>query len=318
MGNRIQRTTLFSILSFLLLGVPLHVHAADSGIRQVSETGITHSLLLTGSAGTQLINEKSEVVWELKEQTRDGYQLDNGNLLITAANWVREFKAGTRKTVWSYKLSEDNAELSTAIRLENGNTMITELGPKARLIEVTPDGDIAIDVPLQPETDNNHMQTRMARKRANGNYIVPHLFAFQVKEYTPKGEVVRNFKTDLPQFGGADAHPWPFTAIEMPDGNFHVNLTHSNNVAVYNPEGDVVWSLNNDDVDGRLADPCGAQRLPNGDAIICSYAQRDAKMPRIFQVTPDKKVTWELFHPTHHAHEVHIITTNGKPAGGWR
>ena len=175
-----------------------------------------------------------------------------------------------------------------------------------------------MEVALQPDTDNHHMQTRMARKRANGNYLVPHLFAFQVKEYDPSGQVVRAFKTGLEQFGGEDAHPWPFTAIEMPDGNFHVNLTHSNHVAVYNPTGDVVWHLSNDDVDGRLADPCGAQRLPNGDAIICSYAQRDASKPRIFQVTPEKEVVWELYHPTHYAHEVHIITTNGKPAGGWR
>ena len=32
----------------------------------------------------------------------------------------------------------------------------------------------------------------MARKLPNGNYLVPHLLAFKVKEYTPEGKVVIN------------------------------------------------------------------------------------------------------------------------------
>lgn len=45
----------------------------------------------------------------------------------------------------------------------------------------------------------------MARRLSNENYLVPHLLAFKVKEYTPSGRIVSMFKTDLPELGGRDA-----------------------------------------------------------------------------------------------------------------
>lgn len=285
---------------------------ATTSARQLSEMGIRHSLLITGSTGTYLYDEDSKLIWETPGASHDGYVLDNGNVLVSVDNVAREFKQGTQEIQWSYALDPVNKELGTVIRLESGNTMIVERGIRPRILEVTPDGAIAIEVPLQPDTDDIHMQTRMARKLPNGNYLVPHLFAFQVKEYTPAGEVVRSIPTDLPEFGGREVHNWPFTAILLPDGNIHVNLTHGNRVAEFAPDNSVVWTLDNDDVGGRLSDPCGGQRLANGNAVICSYAQQDPEKPRIFEVTRDKKVVWEFFHPSARAHEVHIITTNGK------
>ena len=283
-------------------------------IRQESSSGIRHSFLVTGSnASVYLFNEDSEVVWETKGSSRDGYVLDNGNILIASARRIREYKKGTQEIVWEYKLSRENKEMSTAQRLKNGNTLVTELGPNPRLLEISKKGKIKVEVPLQPETDNYHMQTRMARKLANGNYLVPHLFAFQVKEYTPEGEVVRSIPTDLPQFGGREVHNWPFTAIVLANGNIHVNLTHGNKVAEFDKDGNMVWFADKTHVDGeRFQDPCGAQRMPNGNIVIGAYAQKDPEKPKIFEITRDKEVVWEFFHPEIHAHEIHIITTNGE------
>jgi len=279
--------------------------------RQESAVGIRHSLLITGSTGTYLYGEDSKLVWETPGASHDGYVMGNGNILVSVDNEAREFKQGTQEIVWSYRLDPVNAELGTVVRLEDGQTMIVERGKRPRILEVSREGQITRDVPLKPEAEDIHMQTRMARKLPNGNYLVPHLHAFKVKEYTPTGEVVRTIPTDLPVFGGREEHSWPFTAILLPDGNIHVNLTHGNRVAEFAPDNSVAWSLDNNDVDGRLSDPCGAQRLPGGNAVICSYAQQDPKMPRIFEVTREKKVVWEFFHPTARAHEVHIVTTNG-------
>ena len=58
------------------------------------------------------------------------------------------------------------------------------------------------------------MQTRMARKNAEGNYWVPHLLAHAVKEYNIEGEVLRRIRTDMEELGGRTAKNWPFTAIE--------------------------------------------------------------------------------------------------------
>lgn len=279
---------------------------------QVSTTGIKHSLLLCGKF-TGIIGEDNEVLWRGPSGSRDGMVLPNGNVLISVQNEAREYRAGSQEIVWRYPLDARNAELGTVNRLPSGNTLVVERGILPRLLEVDPQGDIVIEVPLQPETDNNHMQTRMARKLPNGNYLVPHLLAFKVKEYTAAGEVVNVIPTDLPQLGGREAENWPFTAIRLESGNTLVNLTHGNKTVEFAPDGSIAWSVDNADVDGRFADPCGGQRLPNGHTVICSYGQRDPTKTRIFEINANKEVVWELFFPSSTAHQVHVLTTNGQP-----
>ncbi|HAW97742.1 MAG TPA: hypothetical protein DCX67_04335, partial [Opitutae bacterium] len=77
----------------------------------------------------------------------------------------------------------------------------------------------------------------------------------------------------------------------------------------------VAWRVDNSHVGGRFADPCGGQRLANGNTLICSYGQKKGDMPKLFEITRDKKVVWEYFNPAVRAHEVHVVSTNGKPEG---
>ena len=302
-------------LSLLLaLALPAKNEKANPTFgKQVSESGIRHSFLICGNP-TALVNEKNEIVWQTKGYGRDGFVLKSGNILVSIGNEAKEI---TRegKVVWSYKLSKGNKELGSSVRLDNGNTLIVERGVKPQLLEVRKDGSVAVTVPLKPDTQNGHMQTRMARKLPNGNYIVPHLLAFAVKEYKPDGTVVRTIRTDLEELGGRKARNWPFTAIQLKGGNLLVNLTNGNKTVEFDPSGNVAWRVDNSHVDGRFADPCGGQRLANGNTLICSYGQRKGDMPKLFEVTRDKKVVWEYFNPAVRAHEVHVISTNGKPEG---
>ena len=302
-------------LSLLLaLALPAKNEKANPTFgKQVSESGIRHSFLICGNP-TALVNEKNEIVWQTKGYGRDGFVLKSGNVLVSIGNEAKEI---TREgeIVWSYKLSKGNKELGSSVRLDNGNTLIVERGVKPQLLEVRKDGSVAVTVPLKPDTQNGHMQTRMARKLPNGNYIVPHLLAFAVKEYKPDGTVVRTIKTDLEELGGRKARNWPFTAIQLKGGNLLVNLTNGNKTVEFDPSGKVAWRVDNSHVDGRFADPCGGQRLANGNTLICSYGQRKGDMPKLFEVTRDKKVVWEYFNPAVRAHEVHVISTNGKPEG---
>lgn len=280
---------------------------------QRSATGIKHSFLICGPL-TGIVDEESRLGWESKGASRDGYVLPDGNILISQNNRARELTREGNE-VWTYVLSPENKELGTVVRLENGNTLVVERGVKPQLLEVAPDGTVALRIPLQPETDNAHMQTRMARKLANGNYLVPHLLAFAVKEYGPDGNVVSTIRTDLPELGGREAKVWPFTAIRLEDGNTLVTLTNGNRVVEFDAAGKVVWKLTNDDVGGRFADPCGAQRLQNGNTIVCCYGQKDPAKPKLLEVTRAGEVVWEYFHPEAIAHEVHVLTSNGAPEG---
>lgn len=300
----------------LLLSFVLFASAKDENSnlvfgKQVSKSGIKHSFLICGNR-TVLLNENSEIIWQTEGYGRDGFVLRNGHILVSVGNVAKEI---TRegKVVWSYKLSMGNKELGSCMRLENGNTLVVERGVNPQLLEVDKVGGIAVRVPLQPETNNAHMQTRMARKLPSGNYIVPHLLAFAVKEYKPDGTVVRTVKTDLPELGGRKERNWPFTAIHLNGGNLLVNLTNGNKTVEFDPKGKVAWRVDNSHVGGRFADPCGGQRLRNGNTVICSYGQKKGDMPKLFEVNREKEVVWEYFNPEVRAHEVHVISTNRKP-----
>ncbi|MFM2003162.1 MAG: hypothetical protein RI963_2588 [Planctomycetota bacterium] len=275
---------------------------------------IRHSFFVAGPTFTGIIDEAGQEAWDSgRPAARDGYILPSGNALIAWVDEVVEIKP-TKEVVFKYTRAKENAEIGTVQRLDNGNTLITELGAKPRLLEVDATGKIVVDVPLQPETDNAHMQTRMARKLANGNYLVPHLLAFKVKEYTPQGKVVREFATDLEELGGRAAENWPFTAIRLDNGNTLVNLTHGNKSVELDPDGKVLWKVTNDDLPGDpLDDPCGAQRLPNGNTVIASYhAQKGIKL---LEVNPAKEIVWSYDGP-HRVHHFQILSTNGEPLTG--
>lgn len=274
---------------------------------------IKHSFLTLGGQ-TAIIGENSEVLWSYRGGSRDGFVLPNGNVLIAFAKSVEEVTRDN-KVVFSYQIDPGNSEIGTTQRLYNGNTLVTELGGNPRLLEVTPGGQIVLEIPLQPETDNAHMQTRMARQLKNGNFLVPHLLAFAVKEYSPDGSIVNTFKTDFPELGGRPAENWPFTAIRIDNGNTVVSLTHGNKVVELNPAGAIVWKITNDDVDGWFADPCGSQRLANGNTVIGSHARQEGVF--LIEVTREKKIVWRSGHPAAKAvHEFQILTTNGKPEPG--
>ncbi|MEK6236476.1 MAG: hypothetical protein N2C14_17345 [Planctomycetales bacterium] len=305
------RTTRSAWLAALMWGAMLFFLAPQGA---ASGEEIRHSFLATGPVFTGIIGEDGKTAWDAgRKGSRDGFVLPNGNILITWANEVKELTP-EKKVVFHYAKSPENQELSTAQRLKNGNTLITELGAMPRLLEVAPDGKIAVEFALKPETNNAHLQTRMARKLKSGNYLAPHLLAFKVKEYTPKGEVVQEIRTDLEELGGRKIRNWPFTAIRLANGNTVIGCTLGHKVIETDPQGKVVWSVSNDDLEGKpIDDACGVQRLPNGNTVITSHHAR--KGVKLLEVTRDKKIVWTYEGP-HRIHHFQILTTNGKPLEG--
>lgn len=207
--------------AFCLIGFSTAAYADE-------ETPVVHSYLVMGGR-TAIINEDGSTLWEHTGRSRDGFVLPNGNVLLAYSDRVEEVTR-EKQIVFSYERSNENREIGTTQRLYNGNTLVTELGNRPRLLEVNAKGEIVADIPLQPETDNAHMQTRMARQLRNGNFLVPHLLAFAIKEHSPDGKVVQVFKTDFDELGGRKAENWPFTAIRLDNGNTVASLTHGNKV----------------------------------------------------------------------------------------
>jgi len=303
-----HRTALF-LGACTLLTLPLTLPLA-----RAEEAPITHSYVSFGAA-TEIISDKGELLWKYPASTRDGWVLPSGNLLLTLSK-NKDYPGGgvievTRdmKVVFEYKGTQ--AEVNTAQALANGNIVLTEAGVNPRLLEIDRSGKTIVEFPLQCQSTNAHMESRMTRKLENGNYLVPQLLDKVVREYTKEGKIVWEFKTpDEPK------DSWPFTAIRIPNGNTIVNLTHGNSVVEVDPAGKVVWQCSNADLPDTFKDPCGAQWLPNGNIVVASYAAKGDAI-KLFEINREKKIVWSRRDgKTHGIHEFQILDTNGKPLEG--
>jgi hypothetical protein len=314
------RDRLFAVVLILACLVPLLSLAAEPATtqrsRQESSDGITHSFLALG-AETYIADADGKIRWTYPANTRDGWVLPSGNILL-AVSKGKEFPGGgivevTREGKVVFRYAGSQAELNTVQAVGDGRYLLTEAGPRPRLLEVDREGKIRVEVPIQAQTKDLHLQTRMARKLPNGNYLVPQLLDKVVREYTPAGKIAWEAKTpdDPPEC-------WPFTAIRLEDGHTLVTCTHANQVIEFDEHGQIAWRLTNADLPRPLLkDACGAQRLPNGNTVITSYGQNTPGQVKLLEVTRDKKLVWTLSDDRPHGiHEFQILETNGKPLEG--
>jgi len=275
-----------------------------------AETKITHSFLALGGE-TYIVSAGGKIEWTYPFSTRDGWVLPNGDLLLTLSK-CDKYPGGavvevTRqgKVLFEYKGTQ--AEVNTSQKLPSGNILLTEAGPNPRIMEVDSKGTVAVNIPLQCQTTNHHMQSRMTRKLANGNYLVPQLLDKVVREYTPESKVAWEVKTPH----------WPFTAIRLPNGHTLINCTAGNLIIEVDAQGKIIWQLTNDDLPKPLInDACGGQRLPNGNTVLTSY-HIGVNRTKLIEVTPEKKVVW-TYTDDHKdgIHEFQILDTNAEPLAG--
>lgn len=305
-------------LSLLLSAFSLSLFATD-----LSAQEITHSFLACGQA-TYIMGADAKPTWTYPASTRDGYVLDDGTVILTLSKSKR-YRGGAvisiapdgkESLIWNGTQTEVNSAQPTA----EGTFVITEAGRNPRLLEVTAEGEVALEFPLSCQKKNHHMQTRMARRLPDGTYLAPHLLDFAVFHYDRNGKVLGRLDTTVPGDPQHEIHSWPFTAIRHGDGHTLVCCTHGNRVVDFDREGRVVWTLTNDDLPGNwLQDPCGAQVLPNGHIVITSYAagRADRLAPKLFEITPEKKVVWTYSDGKKLGiHHFQILTTNGETQAG--
>lgn len=286
-------------------------------------TELTHRFLVCGQ-NTSIIEPDGKASWTYPAATRDGYVLDDGTIILTLSKSkryrggavVRIAPEGRESLIWKGTQSEVNSAQPTP----DGTFVITEAGNQPRLLEVSRTGEVLNEFPLACQKQNHHMQTRMARKLADGTFLAPHLLDFAVYQYGKDGNVLTKLDTTVPGDLERTVHTWPFTAIRHGDGHTLVCCTHGNRVVDFDSEGKIVWTLTNRDLPGDwLHDPCGAQVLPNGNIVITSYAagRSNRHAPKLFEVTPAKKVVWKYSDGQKAGiHHFQIIATNGESIRG--
>lgn len=287
-----------------------------------SGEGVTHRFLACGNE-TYLMEADGQKSRTWPFATRDGYVLEDGTVLLT----IRKSKTHPGGAVVEYAPDGEEtliwegtqAEVNSAEPSPDGTLVLTESGPKPRLLEIDREGNVLVEFPLECQMKNFHKQTRMARKLADGTYLAPHLDDFAVVHYGADGEVLGKLDTGVPGDPERKIHSWPFTAIRHGDGHTLVSCTNGNRVVDYDANGEIAWQLTNEDLPGPwLQDPCGCQLLPNGNVVVTSYGggRKNREAPKMFEVTPEKKVVWKHTNGAKFGiHHFHVITTNGEALG---
>lgn len=280
---------------------------------------ITHEFIAFGKS-TYIMGADGKPSWTYPHSTRDGYQLADGTIVLTLSKG-KKYPGGAvvqispdrdESLIWKGTQSEVNSAHPT----EDQTFVITEAGKAPRLLEVDDSGNVLVEFPLQCQKQNHHLQTRMARKLADGTYLVPHLLDFAVVNYDASGNVISKLDTTVPGDDSRKIHSWPFTAIRHGDGQTLVCCTNGNRVVDFSSDGRIMWQLTNDDLPGPwLQDPCGGQVLPNGNVVIACYAggRKDPAAPKLFEVNRDKKVVWTYSDGKRVGiHHFQILSTNGE------
>jgi hypothetical protein len=295
----------------------------NTGVPPKVSSESSHGVFAFGQQ-TYILDGEGRKTWTYPHSTRDGYLLEDGRKVLVLSKGKR-FPGGavlqialdgSETLVWRGTQSEVNGAHPT----RSGTFVITEAGDQPRLVEVDRQGNVLVEFPLRCQTENHHLQTRMARKLDDGTYLVPHLLDFAVLQYDDKGNVLSKLDTTVAGDPERTIHTWPFTAIRHGDGHTLVCCTNGNRVVDFDANGKIVWQLTNEDLPGDwLQDPCGGQVLPNGNIVIACYAggRKNPHAPKLFEITRDKKVVW-----THRdgkrvgIHHFQVLDINGNAISG--
>lgn len=251
-----------------------------------------------------IMDRTGRVEWEFanKHDVHDLQLLPNGNLLTHTSHTTVVEVNPAKQVVWKYEAKPKpgyagKVEVHAFERLPDGNTMVAESG-NARIVHVSPSGEVVKTVPLVVKRPNSHADTRMVRALPAGGYLVCHEADGCVREYDPAGTVVWEYALSLGDRKPAGGHgpdgygTSVYGAIRLKSGNTLIAGGNNHRVLEVTPDKQVVWSIDQKELPGiTLAWVTSLHALPNGNVVI-GNCHAGPDQPQLIEVTRDKKVVW--------------------------
>lgn len=266
-------------------------------------------ILAAGDRHILILSPTGEIQWEYPTKlTHDAWMLPNGNVLFADGETVTEVTRD-KKVAFQYRAAEQKGGGTYGCqRLTDGRTLAAE-NSTGRILELDSSGKVVFALQTSPFQPGQHQNLRLARKLANGHYLVCHSGAQLVKEYTPAGEVVWEVKVP-----GSLA----FAAIRTPRNRTLVACL--DRVIEYDSDGRSLWECSAAELSGVSArNFTGLNLLPNGNLVIgCYRAYAEGQGCALLEVSPEKQVVWRYSHPKgdQTMMAVELLSSEGKPRPG--
>jgi hypothetical protein len=194
-----------------------------------------------------------------------------------------------KKKIWEFECPKGTESHSCQPIGKDSVLMALNGNPAKVLIINTAANKILKEILIPTATTNTHAQFRHVRITQNGTIIVPQLAENKVVEYTLEGKEVWSVHAKS-----------PWSAIRLHNGNTLISGDWSGYTREVNMKGDTIWELTQADVPFKLFNNQTANRLANGNTVICNWCAGNPKMEewagtvQVFEVTPNKKVVWAL------------------------
>lgn len=267
-----------------------------------------HRLVTQGNGKLAVVGKDGRIEWEMKwGGIHDLHVLPNGHYLVQqGAAKVAEIDPVKKEVVWSYDAAKSNGNEGKKVEvhafqpLPGGGLMVAESGV-GRIIEIDRDGKLLKQFALRVDHPHPHTDTRLARKLANGHYLVCHEGDGAVREYDSAGKVVWDYSVPLfgkPAKGGHGPEAWGnkcFCALRLPGGNTLIATGNGHSVLEVTPAKEIVWQIHQNDLPGiTLAWVTTLEVLSSGNYLI-GNCHAGPGQPLLVEVEPkSKRVVWKL------------------------
>jgi hypothetical protein len=264
------------------------------------------------SGGPAVYDAAFQEAWrvESKDELSDGWALPNGGVVYSFSK-RKEGLAGVirldsnQQILWKYT-APNGSDNHSCQPLPHGGFLLGECAKEALwMVEIDADGNELKRVKVADAPADIHHAFRMVRKTPQNTYLGTlmkpaeyagkKLAAGHAYEWDASGKLIRTFPSGL------------FLAVRLPNGNTLVSEGHGKNGVLmreYALDDSVVWELNAADLKAAglsVSMVCGFQRLPNGNTVVTNVKHgkhllglEGGEVPKVFEVTADKKVVWKV------------------------
>lgn len=240
-----------------------------------------------------------KVVWQysipLKTATGDIQEFDDATLLSNG-NIVYACMSGAgivtpeKNIIWQY-ICPPRTQTHSCQPIGKDSVMMVLNGTVGKvLIFNTATNKLLKEIIIPTSSTNAHVQFRHVRMTPDKKTIMVGLMG---------DKKVVEFDLDGKEVWSVNAlSAW--SAVRLHNGNTLISGDGMGYTREVNPKGETVWEFTKADAPFKVGNTQTAQRLANGNTVICSWIAGDnntknwAGTVQVFEVSPDKKIVWAL------------------------
>ena len=264
-----------------------------------------HSFLYVGEWDTRhpdaqkmSIVRNGKVVWQYSiplhpvpganQEFDDVTMLPNGNIVFARMSGAG-IVTPEKKLIWEF-VCPPGTETHSCVPIGKDSVLMVLNGNPAKVLIINTASNTTLKEILIPTTTKNtHGQFRHVRLTEKGTIVVPLLSEGRVVEYTLDGKEIWSVEAKS-----------AWSAIRLRNGNTLISGDGQSYTREVDRSGKTVWELTQADVPFKLYNNQTANRLANGNTVICNWIggnNNKEEWPgsiQVFEVTANKKIVWAL------------------------